>query len=167
MGEIDIDIGNFIALFGKKTFEQEFHADGIDRRDAERVTHRGIRSRSAPLRENAQTFRRMRDIPDDEKIARQIHARDDAELVLELPLHFDRDRIAVALACAAEHERAQVRMRAALTRRNRKERKLSREFFETEAAAFGDLERRADRFGIRREDASHLRRVFEIEFAIG
>ena len=35
-GKIEIDIRPLAAFFGKKSFEEQFHPHGIDRRDAER-----------------------------------------------------------------------------------------------------------------------------------
>src|SRR5579863_2351447 len=48
-GKIEIDVGPLAALFRKKTFEEKFHADGIDGSDAERVTDSAIGGGAASL----------------------------------------------------------------------------------------------------------------------
>src|SRR5438270_4352379 len=41
--KIQIDIRPFTTLFGEKAFEKKVHLDGIDCRDAKRVTHCTVR----------------------------------------------------------------------------------------------------------------------------
>ena len=48
-GQIKIDVRPFAALFRKKTFEQEFHADRIDCGNAQAVTDRAVRRRATTL----------------------------------------------------------------------------------------------------------------------
>ena len=167
MREIDVDVGDLVALFGEEAFEEQVHADRIDRRDAERVTHRGVGGRTTPLAEHAELPRGARDVPHHEKITREIHARDDPEFVFELPFHVRGEWPAIAFVRAAHHERAQIAMRARLLGGNRKERELAGELVEPERAPFRDRERVRKCRRIRREDPRHLRRALEIEFVIG
>ncbi len=108
MREVDVDVGDLVALFAQEALEEQVARDRVDRRDAERVAHRGVRRRTAPLSEHAQLARLVRDVPHHEEVAREIHARDDAELVLELPLDLRGERPAVALARAGVDQRAQI-----------------------------------------------------------
>ena len=59
-GQIEIDVGPFAALFGKKSFEEQFHAHGIDRRDAQRITDGAVGGRAAPLHEDIVLSRQNR-----------------------------------------------------------------------------------------------------------
>ncbi len=92
--------GNLLALFGQEALEEQIHADRIDRGDAERVADRRVRRRAAALAEHAEFFGGAHDVPHDQEVAGQIHPRDDAEFVFELPLDFGRKRHADS-ACAA------------------------------------------------------------------
>ena len=73
--EVDVDVGDFVAFLGEKALEEQIHADRIDGGDAERVADRRVGRRAAPLRQDAETLCLVRDVPDDEKVAGQIHAR--------------------------------------------------------------------------------------------
>src|ERR1700733_11610133 len=50
--EIEIDVGPFAALLRQKTLEEQSHPDRINRGDSQRVAHRAVSSRTAPLYEN-------------------------------------------------------------------------------------------------------------------
>src|SRR2546422_6599745 len=47
--EIEVDVGPLAARLGEEPLEQEFHADGIDRRDAERVADCAVGRRAAQI----------------------------------------------------------------------------------------------------------------------
>ena len=51
-GQVEIDVGPFAALFGKEALKEQFHADGIDGGDAERVTDGAVGGRAAALHED-------------------------------------------------------------------------------------------------------------------
>jgi len=85
-GEIDIDIGPLAALLGEESLEQQFHADGIDGGDPERVTDRAIGGRTATLAEDVVLFAETHDVPNDEEIARQIELFDECQFTFHLPL---------------------------------------------------------------------------------
>ena len=63
--QIEIDVRPLTALFGKKPFEQKFHADGIDSGDSQAVANCAIGRRTATLDENAVAFAELNDVPDD------------------------------------------------------------------------------------------------------
>src|SRR5207245_3122256 len=63
--QIEIDVGPFAALFGKKTLEQKLHAYGIDRGDAKRTATRAICRRATALHENAMALAKLNDVPND------------------------------------------------------------------------------------------------------
>ena len=130
--EVDVDVRYLVALLGKKALEEQLHADRVDRGDAQGIAHRRVGGRTASLGQDAQALRLVRDVPNDEKVACEVHARDDAELVLELALDVGRKRRAVTLARAFEDERAKVRMGARLVFGNGESRKLTSELFQAE-----------------------------------
>ena len=74
--------------------------------------------------------------------------------------------MAVALARALEDQRAQVRVAAVFFGRDGEVRELAGQFVEAEGAAFGDVQRVVDGFGIGCEDAGHLGRALQVEFMI-
>jgi hypothetical protein len=82
--QVEIDVGPLAALLGEEALEEEVHRDGVDRRDAEGVADRAVRRRAATLTEDAALAAEADDVPDDEKVAREVELRDDGELVLEL-----------------------------------------------------------------------------------
>ena len=84
--------GHSPRSLGEKALEEQLHADRVDGGDAERVAHRRVGRRAAPLRENALLAAEADDVPDDEEIAGEIEPGDDGELVLELAAHPRRQR---------------------------------------------------------------------------
>ena len=68
-GQIEIDVGPFTAFFGKKTLEEQLHADGIDGGDAQRITNSAIGGRSAALDKNILLAAEADQIPDDQEIS--------------------------------------------------------------------------------------------------
>ena len=51
-GQIEIDVRPLAAFFGEKSFEEQFHPDGIDGGDSERITDRAVRGRAAALHQD-------------------------------------------------------------------------------------------------------------------
>ncbi len=86
--QVDIDIRPLAALLGKESLEQQFHADRIDCRDAQRIADRAIGRRSAPLREDAILPAEFDQVPDDEKVSGELQLFDHRQLALDLPLGF-------------------------------------------------------------------------------
>ena len=156
MREIDVDIGDLVAFFAEETLEEQIAGNRIDRRDAERVAHRRVRGRTAALSEHAQFARFARDIPHHEEVTREIHPRDDAQLVLELPFDFRGERPAVTLARTRIHERAQIGVMARFPFGDREIRKLPGEFFEPKRAPLRDRDGILNRQRVRVEQARHL-----------
>ena len=83
-GEVDVDVGPGLAVFGEEAFEEESAADGIDGRDAEAVADGGVGGGSAALAEDALGLRELRDFPDDEEISGEAEAGDEGEFVIEV-----------------------------------------------------------------------------------
>ena len=77
-GQIEIDIGPFAALFGKKSLEKQVHADGIHGGNAQRIAHRAIGRGAAALHQNIVFAAKANDIPNDQEIAGKIEFFDQA-----------------------------------------------------------------------------------------
>ena len=83
-GKIEIDIRPLPALFGKETFKEQFHADRIDRRDAERVADGAIGGRAAPLNKNVLLAAKADEIPDDKEVSGELEFFDELEFAFDL-----------------------------------------------------------------------------------
>ena len=83
-GKIDIDVGPFAAFFGKKAFEEEIHADRVDRGDSERVTDGAVSRGATALAENPLLFCEANQIPDDQKVAAEPKLLDELEFAFNL-----------------------------------------------------------------------------------
>src|ERR1700683_1875913 len=83
-GEIEIDVRPLTTLLRKKTLEQQFHFDGVNRGDAERIADRAVGGRSAALHQNVLFAAELDDVPDDQEIAGQVELFDEGELVIDL-----------------------------------------------------------------------------------
>ncbi len=68
-GQVDINVGPLATLFGEEAFEQQLHADGIDRGDPQRVADCTVGSRSASLGEDVLFPTKANYVPDDKKVA--------------------------------------------------------------------------------------------------
>src|ERR1051326_1798043 len=75
-------------LFRKEPFEQQLHANGVDRGDTEGVADRAIRSGAASLHENVFLIAEADNVPNDEEIAREIEFFDKRKLALDLLASF-------------------------------------------------------------------------------
>ena len=84
-GQIEIDVRPFAALLGKKSLEEQVHADRIDGRNAQRVANGAVGRRTAPLHQNIFLAAEANDVPDDQKIAGQIELFDQRQLAIDLP----------------------------------------------------------------------------------
>src|SRR5262245_18384105 len=83
-GQIKIDVGPFATFFGQKSFEEQFHLYGIDRRDAQRITNSTVCSRTAALYEDIVLAAEPDDIPDDQKITFETKFFDQRQFAFEL-----------------------------------------------------------------------------------
>src|SRR5438093_125103 len=77
--EIEVDVGPLATLLGEEALEEEFHADRVDRRDAERVADRAVGGGASTLHEDAALATEADDVPDDQEIAAEIEPADEAE----------------------------------------------------------------------------------------
>ena len=83
-GKIEIDVRPLAAFFGKKTLEEQFHADGIDRGDAERIADCAVGSRAASLHQNVLFAAEADQIPDNKEIAGEIELLDELQFAFNL-----------------------------------------------------------------------------------
>ncbi len=67
--QVEIDIRPLAAFFREKPFEEQFHADRIDRRDAQRIADRTVGGRTAPLHEDFLFAAKPNDVPNDQEVA--------------------------------------------------------------------------------------------------
>src|SRR5262249_28304700 len=85
-GKVEIDIRPFAAFFGKKPLEQQFHADGIDSSDSERIANCTISSRAASLHQDVLLTAEANNVPDDQKIAFQFQLLNQLQFAFDLKL---------------------------------------------------------------------------------
>ena len=83
-GKIEIDIGPFAALFGKKSLEEQIHFDGIDGGDPQRVADRAIGGRTASLHQNIFLAAKTHDVPNDQEITGQLEFFDQCQFAIHL-----------------------------------------------------------------------------------
>ena len=83
-GQIEIDVGPLAAFFGQKALEQQFHADGIDRRDPQRIADGAVGGGAASLDQNVLLAAEADQVPHNQKIACQLEFFDQRQLALNL-----------------------------------------------------------------------------------
>ncbi len=83
-GKIEIDVGPLAALLAEEALEEHVHADRIHGGDAERVAHRAVGGRAAPLDENSLLAAKAHDVPHDEEVALEFELPDQCQLALDL-----------------------------------------------------------------------------------
>src|SRR5262249_56226093 len=84
-GQTEVDIGPLAARLAQEPLEQELHPDRIHRRDPERVAHRAVGRRAAPLDQDVVSAAVLDDVPDDQEIAPAAAPADHLQLVHALP----------------------------------------------------------------------------------
>src|ERR1700738_3865136 len=67
-GQIEIDVRPLAAFFRKKALAQKFHPPRIDRGNSQAVANRAVRRRTASLHQDALTFTKLNDVPDDQEV---------------------------------------------------------------------------------------------------
>ncbi len=88
--EVDVDVGHRHAVGVEEALEGQLVADGVDRRDAQRVGHDRARRRAAAGGRDALLAREAGEVGDDQEVARVAHPDDDVELVVEAVLELAR-----------------------------------------------------------------------------
>ena len=68
--QVEVDVGPLAALLGEEALEEQLHAHRVDRGDAERVAHRAVGRRAAPLHQDVVGAAVLDEVPDDEEVAR-------------------------------------------------------------------------------------------------
>src|ERR1041384_3214754 len=106
--QIEIDVGPFAAFLGKKSFEQQFHADRIDGSDPEGVTDRAVGRRAATLGEDVVLATKLDDVPNDQEVTFELEFFDQLQLALDLPARFfvSGHSVPARVACARAFLRA-------------------------------------------------------------
>ena len=85
-GQIEINVGPLAAFFRQETFEKQFHADGIDGGDPQRIANGAVGSGAASLDQNVLLAAEADQVPYDEKISGQLEFFDQRQLALNLTL---------------------------------------------------------------------------------
>src|SRR5262249_55283303 len=94
LAEVDVDVGGRDALLVEEALEDEVVLDRIDVGDAQRIRDERARGGAAPRSHGHALLARVADeAPEDEEVARETHAPDDADLLLEARLVV-RERVA-------------------------------------------------------------------------
>ena len=83
-GQIEIDVGPLAAFFRKKTLEKQFHADGIDGGDAQRIADGAVGGRASSLHQNVLLATEADQVPHDQKISGQLEFFDQRQFALNL-----------------------------------------------------------------------------------
>ena len=84
MLEVDVDVGRFIAFFRDEALEEQRRLSGIDLGDAERVAHRRIGRRAAPLAEDFAAAGEGDDVVDGQEVGFVVQFGDQREFVFNL-----------------------------------------------------------------------------------
>ena len=87
-GQIEIDVRPFAALLGKKSLEEQIHADRIDGGNAQRIADRAVGRRTAPLHQNILLAAEANDVPNDQEIAGKIEFFDQRQFAFDLLARF-------------------------------------------------------------------------------
>ncbi len=82
--QIEIDIRPLASFFGKKTLEQQLHADRVHRRDAERIADHAVRGRSPALHQDVLLAAKAHQVPDDQEISFKAELPDQRQFALDL-----------------------------------------------------------------------------------
>jgi hypothetical protein len=98
--QVEIDIGPLAALFGKKTFKEQIHANGIDCRNPEHITNSAVCGGPAALDKNAVAAAELNDVPDNQEVAFKRQLLDKLKFTLNLfPVTLCKRTITLARAC--------------------------------------------------------------------
>ena len=163
--QVQVDVGPLAPRLGQEALEQEVHADGIDRGEAEAVADRAVGGRAAPLHEDAVGTTVLHELPHDEEVAREVEPADQVELARNLlPGTRGEGPVPVALPRALLGERPEVRDRR-LARRQRVIGKAIPEVLQREVEARRQLPGVGDGVGPVGEQALH--RARRLERALG
>ena len=100
VGDVEVDVRHFAALVGQEALEQQLHAHGIDRGDAQGVADRRVGRRPAPLAEDALALTERHDVMHHQEVPGQVEALDHVEFLGQLTCHRRGER-SVATPCAS------------------------------------------------------------------
>ena len=164
-GQVQVDIRPLAALLRQKALEQQIHPHRVHRRDPQRITHRAVGRRAAPLRQNATVPAEIHDVPNDQEIAVQRQLFDQRQFALDLPPRFVVIRM-VAPPRAFIRPFTEKRSHA-LAFRHRIARKFVAQIRQREFQARRNLTGVRDGFRQIGEQPRHLRAGLDIALRIG
>src|SRR3954468_5506488 len=87
-GQVEIDVWPLAAILAEEALEEQFHPDGIDRRDFQRVTNRGVGGRPSALHKKSVPLAIANDVPDDEEVSCESELLDQRQLMPDLRAGF-------------------------------------------------------------------------------
>ena len=131
---------------------------------SQRVTHRAIGGRAAPLRQNAVLPAEAHDVPDDQEVAGQVELFDERQLALDLP----PGALVIGLVAAARafiHALAQ-EATSGFALRHGVARKLVAQIGQRELQARGNFQRVGDGLGQIGEQARHFGGRFDVALGV-
>ena len=166
MLEIHVDIGRLVARGADEAFEQQIVLVGRDGGDAERVAHRRIRRRAAPLAQNVPRLREAHDLMHRQEIGRVAQLRDQPQLMRDLL----RDAGRHAARPAIPHRRRDAGFQRLLRGAAGVEDLVGifiGQVAQGKAAGFHHAQRRGQRLGVAGQAARDLRWRQKLGFGIG
>ena len=85
--EIHVDVGRLVALVGNETLEQHVHAGRVHFGDVQRITHRRIGRRAAPLAQDAAAAGEAHDVVHGEEVRLVFELCDERQFVFHQGAH--------------------------------------------------------------------------------
>ncbi len=163
--EVDVDIRRLVALARNETLHQQAGvvALRVDGRDAEAVTHHGVRRGATPLAKNFLFARVANDVLHREEERFVLQVPNDRQLVLDGGTRLPGHALRPLLARALFHELTQITRRR-FSGRHELVRILVLQFFESERAATRDSHRLGQQLGW--IQARELRLAAQMTFAV-
>ncbi len=163
-GKVEVDIRPAFPAFAEETFEDQVVAHRIDRRDSQAITDGAVRRAAAALHHDVVFPAEINDVPDDQKIAGKPEPLDQAQLLLELPLHGRADG-RVTLLRAKERDRPQERIHV-VPLRHRKRGKLVADIFQGKFEPLSHARRVFDRIRAIVKEGAHFGLALQISFRV-
>ncbi len=162
--EIDVDVRRLAALLRDEALEEQRRARRVDLGDGERVAHRRIGRRTAPLAQDSLTAGEADDVVDGQEIGFVAQLGDQRQFVLDTLAHLARHACRITPSEAGPGFMAQPGGRRVAVRDDLL-RVLVAQFVERKVAARGD----GQRFGqqIRRVEARQAEPRAQVALAVG
>ena len=163
--DVEIDVRGFGALDAQEAFEQQVHAHGIDRRDAQTKTHRAVGGATTALTQNVLLTAVLDDLVHRQEVASVVELADDLKLAFDLCVNVGRHLALVTCARALQGELSQPTLlgspggkmlfRVSITK-----------VIEAERALFGNVERATKTCGVVGKEVLDLANRFEVVLCV-